>query len=313
MSSSQDEPLPEEKFDVLARRYQEAIDAGDFDDATAAVGEIGELAEAWCREHPSPDMELMRRANECEERGDWTGAEAAYQKMLELPGIEPHVERRAHGFLASLYHLLGRQTEALRQAALASATGRRIDDIPLSFATVLRFQAEYLLWAERLDEAEPLLAEAMLLLANDELYSQQRAAVLIDRAWHAVKCARLADAEKDLAAAFPMLEPLAAWEIAAGVHLDLSRWWAVTARLRTARGEFRSSVDAWREALRFCAHVAELPHAASVYTQFGITVLQSELAKALAAAGNHVEALEVIAERKSILERSNIPDHDLGG
>ncbi len=308
--SSDGSTFDDEGFMELLRRYQDAVDAGDAADAEAALGEIFDFAEQWCEDDPSPDLALTTAALECEEEGDWAGAEATYRQILSLPGLEPHKECRAHASLAGLCLLLHRELDALSHARRATAAARR-EDTPLLLPMVLQREARCLIRCGHLEEAQAVVAEALSEIGEDKACSQLRASILIMRAECAVRSDQLSDADRDLDQAFGLLRPMSGMDFAAGIQSDLARWWSVTARLRAAREDHEGAAKAWDEALSASRHVASLPHAESVYTKVAVADVLKGLAGALSACGRADHASAAIAERKAILTAVGVPEDDV--
>ena len=96
-------------------------------------------------------------------------------------------------------------------------------------------QALCALRVERVSEALAAVRETLERMQEGAVYDLQRGSALSLRAacWTALK--DWSAAERDLDASWNLLQPHAAMTIAAGVHGMLARWWAITARLRTAR------------------------------------------------------------------------------
>jgi len=77
---------------------------------------------------PSPIQLLMFEAMDCEEVGDWSGAEEIYRQIRLLPGLHVLEECRVFLSLASLCSLLLRDDEAWEYARQAVADAIRSDN-----------------------------------------------------------------------------------------------------------------------------------------------------------------------------------------
>ena len=290
----------------LFDRYQRAVEEGNTEDATEALGEILALAQQWCEEHPSPDMILNVAAGESEERADWAAAESAYQQILSLPDLEPAIEYRAHGNLASLYRLLGRESDALDHARRATVATRR-SELEMLLCMALQGEAGCLIESGQVAEACEVIQEATSWLEDDSTYDQIRANTLTLRAKCAIHTNSLDEAKRDLQQAYRLLEPLAEFEFAAGARADLAHWWSVTARLRTATNDLEEAVDAWQKAVTLSRNVAAQPHADSVHSEAAVARMLKGLADALESCGRGEQAGSARQQEQQIVERLGLP------
>jgi tetratricopeptide (TPR) repeat protein len=302
---SNDSPTPDEAFGELHKRYLEAVEAGDADSVEAAALDIFALAGEYFEENPSAALEAICAASDCEERGDWVGAERLYREVLSASGIEPMTECQAHSYLAALYRLQNRATDASAEYLRAVEAARRAET-PILVATALVDLALSLILEERYQPAETHLVEVLGLTAEDEAYGQVRARALLARAACALHRGNREAAEFDLECAFDLLLPMAEFEIAAGVQRELARYWSLTAMLHDARDNYKGAVDAWQRAVALTRHVASLPHCASVYARVAVANSLDGLAKALAKAGRADEAARANKERAGILEDAGL-------
>jgi len=303
---STDATTPDDDFKDLLEEYQEAVDSGDVAKVEHVVHDFFALAENWCNENPSPELELTILASNCENNADWSSAESAYRQVLALPALEPIQQSKARSDLAALYRLLSRDADALTEAHRATAAARHAD-IPVWLAMTLRHEARCLIQCGQFDQARSVIDEALAVVDADEAYNQIRASILTLRAECAIHAGQLADAKGDLEQSFPLLQPLSAMEFAAGIHRDLARWWSAAAILRAAREDAEGAVDAWRKAVSVARHVATLPQTENVYAKATVADMLSGLAQALMVAGRQTDAEAAIAERRAILVRLGLP------
>ena len=306
-----DETPVDESIVPLFEKFDRAVEEGDFETATGAVEDVFAHVNEWAEKSPSPDLDLTTAAAEFEACADWCSAEAMYKRILSLPDAAPHVESIAHSHLSGLCRLLHRDADSLDHASRATAVARR-SDLPMLLLRALERQSRCLLGCGRIAEARDVIAEAIPMIDNDAAPNQMRAKFLISRAECALRDGALAEAEPDLEEAYRLLEPLAEMEMAAGVHGDLSRWWSVTARLRTQCDDRDGAISAWREAVEISKHVDSLPQVVGVYTKASIADMLKGLAEALSAAGRTDEAAVVLEERDELLERIGVPDDTAG-
>src|SRR5262249_11965147 len=160
-----------------------------------------------------------------------------------------------HHQLATLHGLLGRHGAALEEARAAVAPARRAD-LPTLLFMALDAQALHALRTGRVPEALAAVSEALGQMEDRALYDLPRGSALARRAACRAALGEWPAAERDLEAAWGALQPQAAMAFAGGVHSALARWWAVSARLRAARGDARGAARAWQEAVARGRHVA---------------------------------------------------------
>ena len=296
----------------LLQRSRDAVEAGLSIDVEETIGEIFAMVHDKMALDASPDWQLAVEANECELCGNWTGAEIAYQRILDLAGSQPHSQYSAHRSLAKLNMLLNREAIAVDHCQMATAAARR-EDLTILLLMALRQEAGCLIHCDRLDEAKKVVAEAFAILKQDEdqKYTQLRGSNLVLRAVCSTSDGKYSDAQADLDSAYDLFEPMARVKIAAGIQEDLARWWVATGRLRTARRDFVGAVQAWQEAVALSKHVNSLPQCADVYTASGVAHMLQGLADALTKAGNLQGAQNAAAERSELLELLSVP-HDQG-
>ena len=88
MNGDTTNPLSNDDALELFKRCRTAVEAGLSIDAEEATSEVFRIVSEWVESNPSADWELTVEAAECESRGDWDGAEAAYKKVLVLAGSD---------------------------------------------------------------------------------------------------------------------------------------------------------------------------------------------------------------------------------
>lgn len=296
----------QDAFQNALERYQAAFGSQDIDEAEGALDDIFALAEAFADENPSEDLKLMQEAGECEERGDWEGAEAAYRALLDLPNVDPLGIHRAHVSLYSHFRLLGRDADAFEHARLASLAARQIDFGIVKTLSLWR-DARCALDRDELPAAETAIAEAFTIVDQDEVANQLRAKLFIVRAEIAVARGRLSAAETDLQEAMDLLHPMSAMAMAGGIHSDLADGWSVTSRLRAARSDTSGAIEAAANAVAAHRHIAALPHLAGVHTSVALAAALKNLADALSAGGLRREAQAALEEHDAIIDEAKIP------
>ncbi len=292
---------PDNLFSRLLKKFHHDVDRGRTEDVEATVSKVFQHAEDWCDENPSPDFDLTIAAGECEEVADWNGAELAYRQILALLGLEASVESKALSDLASLYRLTNRESDALHHSRLATAAARRWD-ASVWLAMMLQSEARQLLRSGQIVEARQSVSEALSVIDNDKMYDHMRASLITLRAQCEVESDELEEADDDLAKAYTLMQPMADFDIAAGVQSDLAKWWTAHARLCRASNDHEKAIDAWQNAVAIGKQVASTPHAENVYTKVAVADMLAGLADSLARCGRMNERATTLAERNALLE-----------
>jgi tetratricopeptide (TPR) repeat protein len=287
------------------------VDSGGLDVRDVLVQDLFTAAAEQAERDPSADMELTDVARQCEENGDWSGAESAYTTILALPDADAPdvvacVRWKAHSDLYRLCRWLNRHDDAFRHAVYATAAARQSDTSMLVVFSLCCEAGCYMRRGE-LDAAEKAIAEALSCLDDETMFDQARARIVTLRAEWALRHGRYDAAAEDLDRSFEILNRMSNMELAAGVHGDLANWWKTTARLRAVRGDLSGAAAAWEEAVSRDRHVASLPHTADVHARLVVAETLRGLADALDSEGRSEEASEARRERLSILDLANVP------
>ena len=171
----------------------------------------------------------------------------------------------------------------------------------------LDWQALCALRVERVSEALAAVRETLERMQEGALYNLQRGSALSLRAacWTALK--DWSAAERDLDASWNLLQPHAAMTIAAGVHGMLARWWAITARLRTAQGDPKSAVKAWQEAVARSRYLTALPQASGPFLQSALARTLHGLGHALTAESSPELAEAAFGKSRSLRQAVGLP------
>jgi tetratricopeptide (TPR) repeat protein len=302
-NASQDDTLVR-----LFANYSEALEDGRMADAETTVMEVLALAAEDTSVSTNPDLALRTEAHRLEDEADWPGAEAVYRKILALPETATNhfLRYHAHTDLSALHSLLGRHETALEDARAATHAARCEEMRPLLF-TALETQARCALRRDQVSEALTAVAEVLQKLGDGVVHDLERARVLVVRAACRGAMGDWTAAEKDLQESWKLLEPQAAAAMFAGVHSGLARWWAVTAKMRVARGDGKGSARAWRDAVERCRHVATLPQLEGPYARHHLAQMLHALGRALESIGNSAEAESAFTESRAIRQAIGLP------
>jgi tetratricopeptide (TPR) repeat protein len=121
------------EFEKAIQTYSDAVAAERPDEAQNAAMQALFLASQEAIRNPTPSLLLKEKASDCEEKGDWVGAEAAYREVLALEESLDNFAMiaKAHMDLSRLLRLLGRLEEAWQFACQATASARRATVFPV--------------------------------------------------------------------------------------------------------------------------------------------------------------------------------------
>jgi tetratricopeptide (TPR) repeat protein len=273
--------------------------------AISALTAATELAE----KNPTPDLELKQRADDCESRGDWAGAEARYRQALEYVQSQanPGMVSKAHHDLGRLYQLIGELDKAEESARAAIAAARQARLFPL-LVMGLELQASCAL--KRSDGAGALkaISEALSVIEPGPIYEGMRAGALVARARCRMASGDWAGAERDLIASKLLLLNSTVSPLFAGAHGRVAQWWEATAENRAHKGDLEGALEAWEEAVKSRRHVASLAHVSGPYTQASLADVLKKFGQACEAAGRTEDASRAMTESDSIRSELRLPE-----
>jgi tetratricopeptide (TPR) repeat protein len=294
-------PAPDDAFIRAITAYGAAAEQGNAEQAESAALEAFMLAAQRAEKNPSPDLELMKEATACEERGDWPGAESRYRQLVALAEASAGLPQlcQANLKLCQLLLLLERFGPAGEYAAAASAAARRADISSLQ-VVALETQATCALRRSDLAGALQAATEAVGLVEAGRQHDHLRAGAWVSRARCLVALGDETGAERELASSKPILLEREISPFFAGVHSKVAGWLEVAGSLCALRGEVDASVENWSRAVERRRHVASLPQVAGPHTLSSLARTLVGLAKALEAAGRPVEAKGAFDEARNI-------------
>jgi len=233
--------------------WAEATSAGNTQEAQNAAIMAYRMAEAQALNNPTPSLLLKQEAGDLESKGDWSGAEAVYRKVLALEESTGNFGSiaQAHLDLCQLLRLLGRSAEAGQLAVAATASARRTEIFPLIYVT-LENEARCALERGALPEARVAAAEALQILEPGKLYELMRARALTTLARCLLATNDSAGAELHLLLAWELLKSHASASLLLpGPTSALANWWEVKSRLEERQGNLPGALAALTHAIEF--------------------------------------------------------------
>ena len=236
------------EFERLLKAYGAATEAGKTEEATQAAMAAFMMAAEEAIRNPTEDLKLGEAARECEERGDWAGAEAAYRKRLTLPEAneKPGLRAKWEMDLSRLLRLLGRLSEAWELALVATKSARSHG---VSVVVVMALENEAACAIDRKDRESAFQAasEAVEVLGVERITAKIRARALALRAECSLANGDIAGANEDLKTS---------WELSdesvnnlPGPILSRAKWWETQAKLDLIENRLAEAETALRRAI----------------------------------------------------------------
>jgi tetratricopeptide (TPR) repeat protein len=256
-----------------------------------------------------PGLKWSLVAAECEDRGDWGSAEAAYREKLIVRGETGHDRLSAYKDLVALCRLLGRMDEARQYARLATEAARE-EDLSVLLAMAMCMEARLCIEASDYETGGILVAELLDTFGeDDEMVNGLRAEALILRAQCSLVRGEADAAAADLETAYARLAPWRDMDIAAGTHRSLSQLHAIRGALRAMQGDVAGATESWQEAVARARHVASLPHVNNVYTKAALARMLERAAGSLAECGANAPTGGMRQEAERIWASLHLPPH----
>ena len=293
-----------------ARRIKSAQSENSPNDP-GELGTVDDFLEGLCREEYSRELYLICLADDCEELGDWEGAEDAYREIIGLDESSSYDRFRAYSRIGSLSSLVGRSEAALENFQFATAEARS-DESKALVSLALSQEAWQLMslgeysQAEKLaskglefsEEVEDILGKVKLLtvLAVCELAKSrmQRFQERSEEAWQELEALRA------------ICEEHGVFQDAAGIHTAFCTWWRVQAEYQRVNGNREDEISALTNSLDKARYVAsqsqvEGPRADAIVARTLLSLAASlRLAERSEEAITHTQEADEIALRRKL-------------
>lgn len=299
MHRSREEP-PEE-FQRLLEAFEKAAEDNDAEEMEALGIQGLLMAAEWAEGQEDEGLRLQQEAHEHAEAADWAQAEACCRRVLELAESEgnPMSRYKAHSDLSSLYDLVGQTDRAWAEAQSALEAARQSEIGPLivpALATVAYYRLDH----GDLDGAIGVAEEALAFCAAEPMFDMLNARSLILRARCLIALGDYGAAHRDLAAAWPLVEPYQEALFMAGCQGSLAGWWTAMAHLRECEGNGTDAVEAMGKAVSFRRTISRLPQLEGPYARNRLAESLHRYASLLASAGREPEAQAATEESRSL-------------
>ncbi len=289
------------QFEKAIASFARATESGNPEEAQQAAVQALMLASEEAVRNPTPNLLLKGEAEECESRRDWTGAEAAYRKLLALEGSSGNQGALAKAQM-DLSRLL-RRTERLEEAAELSRAAVASARQTIFPVLVMSLETE-VACALAKGEPESALAaasEALQIIEPGKVYDGMRARTLISRAKCRLATGDLGGAETDLAASWELLQgPTIPWKLA-GPMLAMGNWWEVKSLALQAKGDLREAREAMVRALEYRRRLQ------GAYVAFAVMESLERVRELAAALGDETAATAAQNEANAIRSSLSLP------
>lgn len=283
------------QFEEVIRSYADAVTQDRQEAAQAAAMQALLMAGEEALRNPTPNLLLKQEAQDCEARGDWMAAEAAYRKVLALEERSGNfgMIAKAHLDLSRLLRVLGRLEEACQSASQATVAAHSAQIFPLLVRT-LESQAYCALDKGDLTAALAAASEAVQIIEPGKIYDLMRAKALITRAQCLLASGERASAESDLAQSWELLQTRSGSAIIPGPLLRLASWWEVKSQLEEQLRNPNAAREAMSQAVKYLRQL-QGPYAqlALARTLQGVSRLSSEAEDSSEADRASTEAQEI--------------------
>ncbi len=301
--------LPQEenndRFGSLVKDFADAVEEQDVEAEEAASLAVWQHISEMDHE-PSPWLLAMNEATLCEAAFDWDGAEEAYKRACAVDN--PRSQAKAYESLAAFYQLLGRDENILE--TLQRSTQLALID-PMAGMDVFAFLAESGIYLQLNDlpRAGQAIEEAFARLEDGPMHDLTRAYALIRRAGYEIRVEAWEAVQKDLEAAWSLLQPHADFFFAGGWQKALAFWWTITARLRAAQSDDWEAMKAWKEVVDRHRIIAQLPQLEGPYKHNNLAVALRDFGLSLRAVDSEL-AKDAFKESRMIRQSIGLPPLD---
>ena len=285
-------------------------DRGEVDDVMRSVDEF---FDQLCRGEYSDELYWRCVGEDCLEDGDWEGAKAAQQRILDLEGETAFTRWLAYGRLAKLHRLLGDDDLSLE---CCRAANREVEpeDSDVIRGQSLSQEAWQLARMAQVRSALEVASRGLSIATkcNDYLTGSLLLAVA---ALCELGMGRIKKAENALHWGSDALERLrASWQGVEGMDDSPGMlnaygiWWRVQAEYLRSRGDKAGEADALEQSLEKARQVASPRNFPDAFSD--ATVVERLLAAAGAAqrSGQADKASALLAEANEIGERRKLPE-----
>ncbi len=306
-------PQPEQSSKVenttlsdLFKRCEAAYQNADNREMQRAVGELFEFINQ--QEIDEPTIELAAQAEEYLAQQDWESALNTYVKACDVASNRnsPGIEYKARADLAEFYTFVGEHQLAATASFSALQAARKSGNKIILLIALYGYSGD-LLSAGSISEALPVCNEMVEHCSTNGLKGLPAARALVMRARCFVMLGAITQAEHDLQAAWPHLEPARGLHAAAGLQACLAGWWETRARLKAAKEEYDEAAEAWQTAVEHRRVVCLAPQISGPFKYARLANTLGHLAEALKVINDGAGAAAALKECDALRRQIHQP------
>jgi len=286
--------------------YVKAVNEGR--EIEGSLMEMLAMAGAQAMADPTPDLIWKTLARDCEENGNWAGAEEAYKKVLELAKEHPNpaFPLKPHLDLASLYKMLGKKDEARAHIEIALGLARK-SEIQSLLLMALESKSTCDLGERELEEISAAAKEGFETTPNERIYHLVKARFLLLQARCAAEFAKYDAAESLMAAARGFVGERDQSDFMTGYQWYHSRAAEVVAKIHAARGETAQAIDAYSETVARERTINSQPHVQGIRSRYRLALTLQTFANYLETGEKIAYAMQTRVEAEEILKSLKLP------
>jgi tetratricopeptide (TPR) repeat protein len=295
-----------ETFTRAVEDCRKAMSGENVEQAEAAAIQMLQLVTEHAEQNPTADLVLQEEAGECEDRGDWAGAEEKRRKVLAIHEASGNAGliTKARLDLSEFFMVLGDLKKASEFARAATVAARESSLPPLQMRAL---ENEALCALRRSDHSAANAAASAAFAASEDVNDIFRLGALVMRARCLAVSGDLEGAERDLAETKSAVVDRETSPIFAGIHGRAASWWEATGELLERRTDYVGAAEAWLKAVELRRHISTLPQVARLYTQVALARTLHRLGVAMESAGKPVEAQAAFEESRNLLSNLDLP------
>ena len=294
----------QKQFEQCCEDYGKAINEGRHQDAEALTMQMMQLTMVRAmNEEPSQEMIWKQMADECEEHGNWAGAEEALRNALNLEreGKVRELPVKTHLDLATLYEMLGRDAEALAEIDAAVELSHESEIMAIR-TMALEAKAKMLLAANNPAGAKEIALDALGPIPDDKLHALIKARMLVLLARCDTFLGNIEAAERDVNRAIELVRPYGENQFLGGLQGFFAQSAAATAAILASRGKLTEAANSFGETIERARTIAGQPHLRGARSNYRLAQALIKYAAYLDAADRRDEAAGARAESESLLQ-----------
>jgi tetratricopeptide (TPR) repeat protein len=299
----------EKQFEQCCIDYGKAINEGHHQKAESLAMQMMQIAMLRAmNEKPSQEMIWKQMAGECEERGNWAGAEEALKNALAIE--RDHKTRelavKTHLDLAGLYELLGRRNEAIAEID-AAVERSRDSEIEAIRAMALEAKTKILLANGDAAAAKETAADALRAIPDEKIHALIKARLLVLLGRSNAVLGDLSEADAILKRALELTSPYGDSNFMGGLQAFFAQVAETNAIILFARGKKADAATAFSQSVARARTIAEQPHLRGPRSNHHLASILKQYAGYLESAERSTDAAAARSESETLLRQLQVP------